>query len=279
MEKRAFHRDAWVNGLRVHYRMAGTGEPVVLLHGLPTHSHLWRLVLPKLAERALVLAPDLPGFGDSDKPEHFDSSLQKQAETIAGFVLDRALGPVSLVGHDLGAAIALLVAQRYPGLVSRLALVNPLPVSGWPPPALSDLRCPSLVQRTTIERVLALLRGLLRLQASSDHGLPDEALDVYLSRWSSPAAMGALFAIARDARPLEQETLRAVQSLPIPKLVLWGEADRLFPLREGDALARAIGAELKVASGSHLTPEEKPDEVAGRLLQFLRRPAALANGA
>ena len=92
---------AEVNGVRIHYRMAGAGEPVVLLHGFPETSYAWRKIFPVLAKHYKVVAPDLRGFGDSDRPE---SGYDKRtvAEDVRQLCRQLGLGPINLVSHDVG---------------------------------------------------------------------------------------------------------------------------------------------------------------------------------
>ena len=114
---------AEVNGIRMSYRMAGSGEPVVLLHGFPETSNAWRKVMPVLAERHTVLAPDLRGFGGSDRP---DSGYDKRnvAEDVHQLVQHLGLGQINLVGHDVGMMVAYAYACAFPDEVKRLVLME-----------------------------------------------------------------------------------------------------------------------------------------------------------
>ena len=104
---------AEVNGIRMYYRMAGSGEPVVLLHGFPETSNAWRKVMPALAEHYTVIAPDLRGFGASDRP---DTGYDKRtvAEDVHQLVHQLGLGPINLVSHDVGMMVGYAYASAYP---------------------------------------------------------------------------------------------------------------------------------------------------------------------
>ncbi len=122
-----------VNGLRLYYRRAGTGEPIVLLHGFPQTSFAWRKVMPALAERYTVIAPDLRGCGVSDRPE---SGYDKRtvASDVYELVRQLGLGPINLVAHDVGMMVGYAYACAYRDEVRRLVLSGEIPANV--PPAL-----------------------------------------------------------------------------------------------------------------------------------------------
>ena len=114
---------AEVNGIRLYYRMAGAGDPVVLLHGFPETSNAWRKIMPALAEHYTVIAPDLRGFGASDRP---DAGYDKRtvAEDIHQLVHQLGLGPINLVSHDVGMMVGYAYACAYSSEVKRLVLME-----------------------------------------------------------------------------------------------------------------------------------------------------------
>ena len=126
-------RDLWVDGLRLHYRDAGDGDPVLLLHGWPTSSFLWRNVMPSIAAGKRVIALDMPGFGRSDKPLDVSYSFRYFERVLDGFLAELGIGKLGLAVHDLGGPIGLYWASRNPARVDRLALLNTLvyPQMSW----------------------------------------------------------------------------------------------------------------------------------------------------
>ena len=114
---------AEVNGIRMYYRRAGSGEPVVLLHGFPETSNAWRKIIPTLAEHHTVVAPDLRGFGASDRP---DTGYDKRtvAEDVPQLVNQLRLGAINLVSHDVGRMVGYAYASAYPSEVKRLVLME-----------------------------------------------------------------------------------------------------------------------------------------------------------
>ncbi len=117
------HHWVEVNGIRIHYRRAGTGSPLVLLHGFPETSHAWRKILPALSRHFTVIAPDLRGCGDSDRPT---TGYDKEtvASDIRELVQKLELGPIRLVGHDVGMMVAYAYAASYPENVEQLVLME-----------------------------------------------------------------------------------------------------------------------------------------------------------
>jgi hypothetical protein len=127
-------RDAQVNGVKLHYLTAGHGTPLILLHGYAETSRMWRPIIPVLAERFTVIAPDLPGIGDSDIPT---SGLDMKSAATRMHDLARSLGvqKAEVVGHDIGLMVAYAYAAQFPTEVSKLVLMDAfLPgVEGWEP--------------------------------------------------------------------------------------------------------------------------------------------------
>src|SRR5437879_4895599 len=114
---------ATVNGIKLHYLVAGKGDPVILLHGYAQTSHMWRPLMKELAKTHLVLAPDLRGFGDSERAE---SGYDKKTMAQDMHALARSLGiqKAGVAGHDIGLMVAYAYAAQYPSEVDRLALMD-----------------------------------------------------------------------------------------------------------------------------------------------------------
>lgn len=115
-----------VNGMRIHYRTEGSGPPLVLLHGYPQSGHMWRKVLPALAERYTVFAPDLRGYGDSDKPaDGFDK--RTMASDLVELMSVLGHERFRLAGHDRGARVSYRLALDHPEAVEQLILMDIVP--------------------------------------------------------------------------------------------------------------------------------------------------------
>lgn len=268
------HRDVTASGVRLRVTEDGDGEPVVLLHGLFVDHRTWDGVIEALAGEFRLVAPDLPGSGESEKPppSRFPYGVDAFTETVADLFAGLALGRAALVGHGLGGAIALTLAARHPELVSRLALID----------ALCYPAAPDFTRRVAEFPVLGGFafkqlwgRGLFRLtlreaMLSRAAEVPSQRIDRYYDVFSEPAARGAALATLRatgDTRALVAQTSR----VKAPTLVVWGRADRVYPAGFGQRLAREIrGAGFELLSTGHAPQEERPGELARVLLRFLR---------
>src|SRR5437899_85021 len=123
---------AAVDGLDIAFRRAGAGQPVVLLHGIPTSSRLWDFVGAELAGDFDVIAPDFVGFGESDKPLDRDVSVSAQADLLPGLLDALDIERAAIVGHDIGGAVAQIFAVRQAPRLARLGLVDSVCFDSWP---------------------------------------------------------------------------------------------------------------------------------------------------
>lgn len=234
------------------------GEPIVLVHGLgPQAARDWSHVIPALAKRYSVYAVDLPGFGYSDKGNHLYSP-----ENFAR-VLDAVLGehvqrPFALVGHSMGAAVALAYASAFPKRVSRLVLVDSAGV-------LHRSVYAEFLGRMGARRALGMdspwLEQVVRAIQLRAENWPIRG-DLALERAGvrrrllrgDPNAIAAFALVERDFG-------EALRTIAVPTLVIWGAEDTIAPLRTGQALASAIrGARLVVLEGVGHAPQiQAPD--------------------
>ena len=265
-------RQVVVDGHRLAYREAGDGPPVLLLHGIPTSSELWREVIPRLARTRRVVAPDLLNYGRSDKPTRADVSINAQARLMLGLMDALGLRRVDLVAHDIGGGVAQLMAVRRPERIARLALANTVCFDSWPIPEFQPLQAPGAEDGMSLDDFLAMLRGFLPNGVHRPEALGEEAVETMLAPWSDEAGKRALF---RNFRRLNPEYTRAIagelETLPHPTLILWGRHDPFQKLAYGEKLAATIpDARLEVIEdAAHWIMEEKPGEVADRLAAFL----------
>lgn len=268
------HRDVLASGVRLRVACGGHGPPLVLLHGLFVDHSTWDGVALALRRDFQLVAPDLPGFGDSEKPPpgRFAYGVEAFAEAVADLYAGLDLGRAAVVGHALGGAVALTLAARHPELVERLVLVAPSCQ-----PADLDLRSRIGLWPLVGGFVFKQLWGRVSFRAffrktmlSPGAELPSERIDRYFERFSSPLARGAALATLRataDTRAVMAQTSR----IQTPTLVLWGRDDRVIPARTGQRLAREIGgAGFELMDGGHALQEERPSELAARIARFAR---------
>lgn len=262
------------SGLTVTYRTLGDGPTVLLLHGWPTSSYLWRNVMPSLAEAHHVIAVDLPGFGGSDKPPDPRYGFELFGASIDRLLDEVGAGDASLVGHDLGGPVAVWWAMRNRPRVSRLALLNTLIY-----PEFSDtvvefvtvLRTPGRREELTSDEGLA---GIMRLGVVNADVLTDEVLEAVIAPFADAEARLALAkaGIGLGRRGFE-EIAGALSGFNVPVRLIYGEQDKLLP-DVGDTMAR-LAVDLPdvevtaLPDCGHFIQEEAPERVGALLAKFL----------
>jgi haloacetate dehalogenase len=260
----------------------GDGTPVLLLHGTPQTSSVWRDVGPALAAQGRrVIAPDLPGLGGSSYPGPFDiPSVTKQVVgLLEAEVGDRA---VDVVGHDFGGTVALTLTGSFPARVRRLAVANTalrhlnlLRAAHIPAFALPG--APELLFRLGGARVV---ETMLSLGWKSDVVLDPEAKAEYVAAYSDPAKVPAMLGYYRAlVRPRLKAALRLgpapADLLPIKAeqmLVFWGAADPALPISVGEFIVKDLGSTcdmVTIPGAGHFVVEEAPDVVRELLTRFL----------
>ena len=294
------HHVARVDGMRFHYVVAGSGEPVVLLPGWPEMSWIaWRKVIPllvKAGRQVYVLEPR--GFGDSDKPEG-GYDLDTAARDLHGFLAATGLGRpggVDIVAHDIGTWIGHAHAAAYPGDVRRLVLTE-ANVPGVSPPAPAGIpseavnlkswqfafnRLDDLPEILVQGRERAYLAWLFATKTTRSYAIEPAAFDEYVRVFSAPGVARAGFAWYRavfSPEGLAQAKARAAKRLPMPVLALGGGDGVGDTLR---AAVATIGDRVKggvVGEGcGHFLPSECPDELAAAILDFWRENAPGGSG-
>ncbi|PDV99382.1 alpha/beta fold hydrolase [Candidatus Viridilinea mediisalina] len=256
-----------IEGLQLHYELRGSGRPLVLLHGFAGAAHAWAEVAAELASDHAVYALDLVGFGLSDKTTQADVSLAGHGRRVVALLEALDLHDVTLAGHSMGGVVAAYaaIADQQPR-IARLALLdaNFYRRNGPPIPMLPFL--PRLLA-ARFYNPKARAASLRRCFANPALVTP-ERLERYLAPTRLPGAHAALAAFLATPSPATYAALPA--QISRPTLILWGEADAIWPLSDAQRLAQAIpNARLQIiAEAGHMLPEERPLEVAQALREF-----------
>lgn len=272
------HHTAVVNDVRLHYVTAGRGDPVVLLHGWPQTWYQWRRVIPALAERYTVIAPDMRGLGDSSKPA---TGYDKRTVADDIYKLVRQLGfeRIFLVGHDWGGPVAYAYACAHPEDVRRLVILDVM----IPGAGLEQI--PQASRRGGLWHISfhgvrdlpeALITGRERLYLSwfyrsayNPTAITEEDIDEYVRCYSAPGGLRAGFEYYRALwDDVEHNAENARTRLAMPVLALGGE--RGFghrTLRSMQALAEDVRGGVIERCG-HWIAEERPDYLIEQLLTF-----------
>lgn len=267
-------RDVTARGVRMRVVEAGEGPTLVLVHDFLTSHKEFDDVFPPLAEHFRVVAPDLPGFGGSEKPSpnRYAYGIETFAEAVADLVAALGVGRVALVGHGLGGAVALTLAATHAELVQRMLLVDPLCYPLARPPTTRLALAPVLggiVFKQLYGR--SLFRTHFRdVVYGPGADVPVSRIDAHYDAFNAPSARESAYAVLRamlDTRAVIARLSRIVT----PTLVVWGRDDRLLPSATATRLVRQIqGARLRVLDAGHSPHEERPDEFVEIALRFLQ---------
>jgi haloalkane dehalogenase len=263
------------DGLRMAHVDEGDGRPVVLLHGEPTWSFLWRKVIGPLVEAGhRCLAPDLPGFGRSDKPTDIGwYTYDRHTAAVTAWLQELDVRDATLVVHDWGGPIGMRVAVEQPARVARLVILDTGLFTGRQ--RMSDAW---LAFRDFVARTEDLPVGLLvRRACHQDPG------DLVIAAYEAPFPDAASKAGAR-AFPLILPTapdqpgaatgalvLQALREDNRPKLMMWADSDPVLPLETGQRFAAALGGKLAhvIGDAGHFLQEDAGAEIGARIVEWL----------
>ena len=275
------HR-AEANGVRIFYRRAGAGEPVLLVHGFPETSHAWRKVIPALAEHHTVIAPDLRGCGASDRPA---TGYDKRtvASDLRELVRQLGFDRINLVSHDVGMMVGYAYACAYPETVRRLVLMeSALPGRGLG--AMYDAaKYPRMYHLPLFEAPNGLAEALIagrermfvdhfmRQQAYNQDGLEPETLDEYARCLAAPGALsGGIGYFRAHGVDAEHNRENAKTKLAMPVMTMGGTASFGAGLKaQVEPLVETLH-HVMIDECGHYLAEEQPERVADELLRFFQ---------
>jgi pimeloyl-ACP methyl ester carboxylesterase len=255
--------ESTVAGCRVHYYVLGpaSGPAVVLVHGLGGRSEDWRNLAPYLTRAGFrVYLPDLPGYGQSQKPDGFSYSIPDEAKVVVGFLDALGLKQVDLGGWSMGGWIVQRVAAEYPERVRRLMLFDSAGLKVKP-----DWNTGLFTPRNAAE--LAQLDALLMPHPPPVPGFvaKDILRSLQQNAWVIHRALASMLT-GRDTT----DSLLPVLKMPV--LIVWGAADRITPLNEGETMHRMIpGSQFSVIPEcGHLAPAQCAPQIGPGVAAFLR---------
>ena len=279
------HHFAEAGDVMLHYVTAGSGYPVVLLHGWPQTWYEWRFVIPRLAERFTVIAPDLRGLGDSSRPL---AGYDKR--TVANDIWQLVNGKLGhssfyLVGHDWGGPTAYALAASHPDAVKKLAIVDVVIPGDGGDFSQGGRRwhhqfhmTPDLPEALVSGRERIYLQWFYQTFAYRPGAIDDAALDEFARTYSQPGALRAGFnfyrAIGEDAKANAAQLATGFR-LPMPVLAVGGGVS--YPHGRGrgpdvEASMRRVATDVRghvIPECGHFVPEEAPEELSRLLLEFL----------
>jgi haloalkane dehalogenase len=269
---------AEANGLRLHYvdeGEGGAGGPVFFMHGEPTWSYLWRKVIPPVRDAGFrCIAPDMPGFGRSDKPTDMGwYSYDAHAAAMGALFQQLDLHDVTFVVHDWGGPVALRLAVDHPDRVARLVILDTGLFTGRQHMSDAWIAFRDFVARTEDLPIGFLVKG------ACARDMPHDVFSAYEAPFPTAASKAGARAFpmmipTSPDMPGADEGQRVLEALPgldVPKLVLWADKDPILTLETGTRFAAAIGApepEL-IEDASHFLQEDAGEEIGQRIAAWL----------
>jgi pimeloyl-ACP methyl ester carboxylesterase len=258
-------------GQQVRYGTLGSGKPLVLLHGTPFSSVVWRRIAPHLATHRQVFYFDLLGYGRSEMRSGQDVSLATQTRLFTALLDHWRLVEPDVVAHDFGGCTALRTCLLDGRSYRSLVLIDPVALSPWGSPFVRHVReheaafagLPPYIHSAILPAYIA---------GAAFRPLSDEDMQRYVDPWLGETGQAAFYRqIAQMDRRFTDEIESRYGELRCPVMILWGEQDRWIPVERGRELAARIQtATLRcVPDAGHLMQEDAPEAVVAALLGFL----------
>ncbi|GAA4835476.1 alpha/beta fold hydrolase [Saccharopolyspora rosea] len=274
--------DLVVDGVRLAYRDHGRGEPVVFIHGTPSHSCEWRNVVPRIeAAGYRAVTYDLLGYGLSERPTSRDTSVAAQTDLLGAVLAELGLDRVNIVAHDIGGAIGQRFAIAHPERVRRLVLIDTVSYDSWPSATWRKIIDEHLddYRNLTQDAFNALLTRQLEMTVATGGGMAEDVLDAYLAPHQSALGRASFFEhqVRHYDSKYTEEISDQLGGLTMPVRVLWGADDRWQPLD----YARRLGDDIPTAelvvipNAGHFVMEDAPERVTREIIDFLAVPASV----
>jgi pimeloyl-ACP methyl ester carboxylesterase len=262
-----------IDSKKIRYFDSGSGTPLVFIHGFGASIYSWRKNLDPISQFHRVCAPDLPGFGYSDKPLDADYSIDAYADFIIQFMDRLQIKQAVLVGHSLGGGIALLTSLKFPSRVRALILLDAEAYPITPPLMLTVAKLP--VIRSNIHRAIG--KWVVRISLNRSYfdktlitdNLVDEYYRPFLTENGKAVPIKVLQAMNFEKL---KELPRRYRYIRKKALIIWGREDRISRIHLAYKLKKDLPySKLKIIPASgHLVQEEKPEVVNRAILKFVR---------
>lgn len=269
-----------VNGKKAYYRYSGDGPCIVLLHGIPTHSGLWDGVTPYLRKHYSIYAFDLLGFGRSDKPDSSEINVKSQADFFIEAFNKMGLKDITVVGHDIGGAVAQIMAISNPGMFKSMILMDSACYDSWPIELLSvESNVKMLFEHLPPDVIYDLFTKYIK------NGLyyKDRAGDIVEKYWGFVKGDDGIKAFLRAVESFDNrytiEVSRMLHTIRMPVAVVWGRNDPYIKLSYAYRLHEDIRNSLIeiVENAGHFVPEDQPERVSQIIDGFMEHQELFQN--
>lgn len=268
-------KDVSARGARIRFVEAGAGPPLLLVHDFGATREMWTSSIQRLAQTFRVVAPDLPGFGASEKPDpqRYAYGWDAFSDSMFDLVAALGLGRAHVCGHGMGGGVALSLAAQHPALVQKLVLCSAVVFDPLEHALERAGRVPMLGALLWRQAMgYALFRAYVHATTYSGAArLPVGRAEELYDAFSAPAGRQAAHAtlVAKsDTRPLIARLPRVTSDT----LVIWGRDDAIAPIEHGRRLARELRGRFEVLECGRCPPDEAPDPFAAAVTSFLEPP-------
>jgi haloalkane dehalogenase len=266
-----------VDGLRMAHIDSGDGAPVVFFHGEPTWSFLWRKVIPPVRDAGFrCIAPDLAGFGRSDKPTDLGwYSYDRHVAMVEGLLEHLDINGATVVVHDWGGPVGLRLAVEHADRIARLVILDTGLFTGHQPMTDAWKAFRNFVERTEDLPVGFLVKGACQRDPGDDVIAAYEAPFPNVASKAGARAFPLMLPTSPQMPGAQAGTrvLDALRTDARPKLVLWADSDPVLPLKVGERFAAALGTEVAhvIEGASHFLQEDAGPQIGGYIADWLTR--------
>ena len=263
---------AEIEDFKIAYHRHGQGQPMLLVHGMATYSFIWRNLFPKLSKKFDVIAVDLLGCGDSDKPLGTDYSIAAQTEIIRKFLDKLRIKEVYFIGFDIGGGIGQIFAVKYPERLLKLVLINTVGYDYWPVQPITSMRIPIVRQFAMAVLNFGLFRNLIELGFFHREKVTDELIYLFQKPLRIKSGRDSFLHLASclDNRQL-MDIQENIHGLELPVMIIRGDADIYLSPEISERLHNSIkNSKLeRIKTGGFFIQEDEPDILINLIFDFL----------
>ncbi len=259
--------------VNIAYTDVGKGEPIILLHGIPTWSFLYNNVIDAFAKEYRVIAPDFLGHGYSDQRDLFDRSIEVQAKMVLRLMSHLNIPKAHIIGHDTGGGVALILGIKHPAIIDRLVLSNIVVYDSWPIDDMLALGNPEWSKKSIDEIADFLLEGY---QVGLSN--PERLTEIFKEGITAPyLTEKGKISLIRNASSLNTNHTTSLvmrhKDIQAPALLLWGVDDPWQTIADGRRLHSEIPNSqlIELEKTSHWLQQDNPEEYTRYILEFLNR--------
>jgi pimeloyl-ACP methyl ester carboxylesterase len=257
-----------VEDLRIHYEIEGNGEPLVLLHGMSNNAHSWKNQMQVLKEHYTVIAWDAPGYGKSSDPAKEYQYFEEFAHVLKGVIDQLGYEKINLLGHSMGAAIAIDFCHLYSHKINKLILADPT-------------RGAAALDSEENEKKLK--SRLFSIENLSPEQIAEKRIEALLSSYASEEVYNQVKEIMSQVRPAGYRSvayslyhlnqMKVLPEINVPVLVMCGELDTVTPVSEAEAIHDKLrNSQLVIVpKGGHLCYQENPETFNTSIIEFLSK--------